>query len=157
MSTVCYCGQPDCPVTTWEHDACVANLRAERDALKAQLAEATGDGTLSARIGAVREALGMSEFDSATEVSAVERLKAQIAEAENLHAHYVERIRELQEADAMTELREAVEVLRKVTEALEGSFPGDESVGWPEFPEVSMSQAWTRRVEARAFLAKVKP
>lgn len=40
MSTVCYCGQPDCPVTTWEHDACVANLRAERDALKAQLAEA---------------------------------------------------------------------------------------------------------------------
>lgn len=40
MSTVCYCGQPDCPVTTWEHDACVANLRAERDALKAQLVEA---------------------------------------------------------------------------------------------------------------------
>ena len=37
MSTVCYCGQPDCPVTTWEHDACVANLRAERDALKAQV------------------------------------------------------------------------------------------------------------------------
>ncbi len=35
MSTVCYCGQPDCPVTTWEHDACVANLRAERDALRA--------------------------------------------------------------------------------------------------------------------------
>lgn len=24
MSTVCYCGQPDCPVTTWEHDACDA-------------------------------------------------------------------------------------------------------------------------------------
>lgn len=37
MSTVCYCGQPDCPVTTWEHDACVANLRAERDALRAQV------------------------------------------------------------------------------------------------------------------------
>ena len=37
MSTVCYCGQPDCPVTTWERDACVANLRAERDALKAQV------------------------------------------------------------------------------------------------------------------------
>ena len=37
MSTVCYCGQPDCPVTTWERDACVANLRTERDALKAQV------------------------------------------------------------------------------------------------------------------------
>lgn len=37
MSTVCYCGQPDCPVTTWERDACVASLRAERDALRAQV------------------------------------------------------------------------------------------------------------------------
>lgn len=134
MSTVCYCGQPDCPVTTWEHDACVANLRAERDALRAQLAEAherldefgmrrngqtatleegidamrgqlldyqrwayeaegresklktqfaeaTDDGTLSARIGAVREALGMSEFDSAAEVGPINDLKAQLAEA----------------------------------------------------------------------------
>ena len=36
MSTVCYCGQPDCPVTTWERDACVTNLRAERDALLAE-------------------------------------------------------------------------------------------------------------------------
>ena len=40
MSTVCYCGQSDCPVTTWEHDACIANLRAERDALQKALADA---------------------------------------------------------------------------------------------------------------------
>ena len=37
MSTVCYCGRPDCSVTSMARDACVANLRAERDALKAQV------------------------------------------------------------------------------------------------------------------------
>jgi hypothetical protein len=100
----------------------------EVDALRAQLAEATDDGTLSARIGEVRRALGMSDLDSAAEVSAVESLKAQ--------------------------LDEAVEVLRKTTEALEGSFPGDESVGLPEFPEVPLAEAWKRRIIARAFLAK---
>lgn len=62
------------------------------------------------------------------------------------------------ERDALkAQLAEAVGVLQSVTGALESSFPGDETVGWPEFPEVSMTEAWERRLVARAFLAKAKP
>lgn len=50
MSTVCYCGQPDCPVTTWERDACVANLRAERDALRAQVERLKADHDFEYRV-----------------------------------------------------------------------------------------------------------
>lgn len=39
MSTVCYCGRPDCSVTSMARDACLTTLRAERDALKAQVAD----------------------------------------------------------------------------------------------------------------------
>jgi hypothetical protein len=53
--------------------------------------------------------------------------------------------------EAAADLREA---LRSTLEALEAGFPGDESVGLPEFPSMSMNEAWARRVAARAVLAK---
>ena len=61
MSTVCYCGQPDCPVTTWERDACVANLRTERDALKAQVEAHAHD--LGSLRSAVHDALPLDYPD----------------------------------------------------------------------------------------------
>lgn len=72
----------------------------ERDALKARLVEATDDGSLSARIGAVREALGMSEFDSAAEVGPINDLKAQLDEARALNAELVEALGHLEGACA---------------------------------------------------------
>lgn len=34
MSSVCYCGDSECPVTSMSRDACLDNLGAERDELK---------------------------------------------------------------------------------------------------------------------------
>lgn len=37
MSSVCWCGDPECLVTSMSRDACLDNLRAERDALRTQV------------------------------------------------------------------------------------------------------------------------
>ena len=67
--------------------------------------------------------------------------------------------RKLEREELRAEIDAVVEALRSVTAALEASFPGDESVGAPEFPSMPLSEAWKRRLDARALLAKypVKP
>jgi len=80
--------------------------------------------------------------DVAALVAERDALKARLADAEKLNEHYVSRIRELQEADVMTLLNEAVEVLRRVA--------GPQGMGFGSREGASLAE------RARTFLAKVK-
>ncbi len=74
---------------------------------------------------------------------------------QGLTANEVEVLRLRSElAKAFIERDEITASLRETVEALESSFPGDDSVGLTEFPEVDLSEAWSRRLRAREALAK---
>ncbi len=119
---------------TWgeERESKLRTLEAERDT-KHQLAAT--EATMRARAEADLR-------DMTTERDALRARAAEWTEAQRVFL-----AAEREAAD----LREA---LRSTLEALEASFPGDESVGLPEFPSMPMTEAWGRRVAARAVLAK---
>lgn len=138
MSTVCYCGQPDCPVTTWEHDACDANLRAERDALKAQLAKA------HERL----DEFGMRrDGQTATLEEGIDAMRGQLLDYQRW-AYEAEG----RESKLKTQFAEAVEA---VTAALAVTNNAAHVMGCLADPDDHPACCWID--QCRAFLAKVKP